>query len=65
VGGFIDVVEDGRTGYLVEPGSAPELARVLERITRQELQAMRPHIDAAKVRMSWDALVDALLELIE
>ena len=65
VGGLEDSVGDGRTGYLVEPGSPPALAAVLEGLSRDDLEAMRVHIDAVKAGMTWEGLADALLGLFE
>ena len=63
VGGLEDVVLDGQTGYLVEPGSAQALAGRIDRITSEELAAMRLPIERLKARMTWDGLVVALLDL--
>jgi glycosyltransferase involved in cell wall biosynthesis len=63
VGGLEDVVLDGQTGFLVEPGSAQALARRIDRITAGELEAMRLPIERFKARMTWDGLVETLLGL--
>ena len=65
VGGLEDSVVEGRTGYLVEPGSPSALAAVLEELSRDDLEAMRVHIDAVKAGMTWEGLADALLGLFE
>jgi glycosyltransferase involved in cell wall biosynthesis len=65
VGGLEDSVAEGRTGYLVEPGSPSALAAVLEELSRDDLEAMRVHIDAVKAGMTWEGLADALLGLFE
>ena len=41
VGGTPEVVEDGETGWLVPPGSAPLLADALERVLRDPVEAGR------------------------
>jgi len=33
-GGALEMIEDGRTGFLFEPGSAEDLARVIDRLYR-------------------------------
>jgi glycosyltransferase involved in cell wall biosynthesis len=56
-----EVVEDGQTGLLVEPGSAPELARALERLlddpvlARQLGERGRRELET---RFTWRAVAD-------
>lgn len=63
VGGLPDVVEEGRTGYLVEPDSATQLADRLATITRADLELMHPRIHSRKGLHTFASLADALLVL--
>ena len=56
-GGIPEVVEDGRTGILVPPGDAGELAGTLRRVAEQPgaFAAMRSAAREAGQRHSWDA----------
>jgi glycosyltransferase involved in cell wall biosynthesis len=62
-GAFPDVIEEGVTGFLVEAGSATELARTIRTVTREQLAAMRQCIHARKPRFSWESLAECLLAL--
>lgn len=62
-GGFPDVIDEGKTGFLVAPGSAEELAACLQHLTREHLAALRGNVDAAKYRFSWQSLASAILAL--
>ncbi len=44
-GGALEMIEDGRTGFLFEPGSAEDLARVIDRLYRDP--ALRSSVGAA------------------
>ena len=63
-GGLEDVVEDGISGLLVEPGNPVALARAIERFFDENLGAtLREGVARARPRFTWDALVDALESL--
>lgn len=63
-GGLEEVVEEGVTGLLVPPGDPPALARAIERYFDEGLAPrLREGVAAARGRFTWDALVDALVEL--
>jgi glycosyltransferase involved in cell wall biosynthesis len=56
-----EVVEDGRTGLLVEPGSAPALARALERLLDDPVLAGRlgeRGRQELETRFTWRAVAD-------
>ena len=66
VGGLLDLVEDGRTGVLVQPGDPEQLAAALRRLVTdrsfasQIAAAARAHISQ---RYSFDRMVQAFEEL--
>lgn len=62
-GGFPDVVDEGRTGFLISPGSAQELADAIRPLTRARLEEMRANVRAWKSRFGWDSLAECLLAL--
>ena len=63
-GGLEEVVEDGVSGLLVEPGNPPALARAIERFFDENLAAtLREGVARARSRFTWDALADALESL--
>lgn len=65
VGGLPDVVEDGRTGYVVEPGKPEEIAEAVLRFFREEQETvMKRNIEAEAYRFSWERMgevVDGIL----
>lgn len=63
-GGIPHVVEDGRTGILVEPGSADELAEGIRRLSRDKDLARRLTTAGRQeaVRWSWTASAERLVE---
>lgn len=61
IGGFPDVVDEGKTGYLVAPSSPGQLMERLRSVTRSELMSMAPCIKAANERFTWRSLADALI----
>lgn len=58
VGGFPDVIVEGRTGWLVEPDNHSELAEVIEQLSRNRTLECAPHILKMKSRMSWTSLAE-------
>jgi glycosyltransferase involved in cell wall biosynthesis len=66
-GGLQEIVEDGRTGFLVEPGSVPELVRRID--TLIEDKNLRLNMGGAGTRrvqdkFSWDAIMNIYLNEI-
>jgi glycosyltransferase involved in cell wall biosynthesis len=62
IGGITDIVEDGKTGLLVTPGDASELAAALRRLAQDRGLARRLGEAGRAVveeRFSWDAIVGA------
>jgi glycosyltransferase involved in cell wall biosynthesis len=61
VGGFLDVVLDGETGRMIEPGNIKELAEAINSMSRSGAEAMVPAIRALKGKMTWTSLAAAIL----
>ena len=62
VGGLPDVVQEGETGWVVEPENVEDLAQVINAMTRAEAQAMVPAIQKLKGKMTWMSLVSTMLD---
>lgn len=62
-GAFPDMIEEGKTGFLVAPDSVDELATAIKPLTRAQLVAMRQHVHEQKSRYTWDSLAQCLIEL--
>jgi glycosyltransferase involved in cell wall biosynthesis len=63
VEGLSDVVEDGRTGFLVERESPEQIAACLKGLDRGRLGAMHEAVRAFKTRFTWESLAEAMLGL--
>ncbi len=63
VEGLREVIEEGSTGFLVEPDSPAQLADRLRTITRAQLEQMRPNVHAYKARFTWQTLAATLIDL--
>ena len=66
VGGNVELVEDGRTGVLVEPEDPEAIASAVESIVEDRELAKRLSVGAARLvaeRYSWDVAVDMYLEV--
>jgi glycosyltransferase involved in cell wall biosynthesis len=62
VGGLPDVVHDGETGRLVEPGNVKALVEAINSTTRAGAEAMAPAIQALKRSMTWTSLASTLVD---
>lgn len=62
-GAFPDMIDEGKTGFLVAPDAVDALAAVIQSLTRAQLVAMRPHVHEQKSRFTWDSLAQCLLGL--
>lgn len=63
VGGIPESVHEGRTGYLVEPGSPEKLADALRNVPPPALAAMAENIRILKLDRTWDGLARTIREL--
>lgn len=65
-GGTAEVVEDGKAGFLVEPGDVAGLGRAIVRFFREERAAdMRAFIERSQSKFTWEAMVNAVLKPIQ
>lgn len=62
VGGLIDIIIDGETGYLVEPESAEAIAEKLKGISRRELAGMKGAIRDFKKELTWENVAEKILK---
>lgn len=65
--GIADLIEPGRTGFLVPPESPADLARTLTHVFQQptQLASMRQHAASVAQRHSWQAVAAAHIQLFE
>ena len=64
VGGLGEYIEEGKTGFLVEPDSAPALAQaVIDFYNNQHLLPMQENIAKIKTDQSWNNLANIFLEI--
>jgi glycosyltransferase involved in cell wall biosynthesis len=60
--GFRQLVEEGRTGWLVPPGDATALSRLIDgELSREAALAMQPNVREARRRLSFDHFAATLL----
>ncbi len=65
-GGIVDIVRDGRNGYLVPPGDAPALAGAITRMMDDPARAREMGVhgrDDVRADFSWDVIVGRLAEV--
>ncbi len=66
VGGLPDVVEDGKTGYVVEAGKPAALADAITNYFRQSMEKQfTENVRKEAYRFSWDRMVEAIDELLD
>lgn len=64
VGGLPDVVNDGETGYVVEPKKPDALADAIRRFFEEKKEVdFRKHIKKESYKYSWDRMVEHVEEL--
>lgn len=65
VGGLPDVVENGKTGYVVPPEDPEKLAQAIIDFYEMNREAeMEDHIQEAAYRFSWDRMAEAIESLL-
>jgi len=62
VGGLPDVVEEGKTGFVVPPEDVAALADAIERLGRSDRGRFAERIREYKGRLSWDSLAEVVLD---
>ena len=64
VGSLPEIIEDGKTGYLVPPEETKELARaIVTFFVERKSEEFSKNIQKAKYRFSWDRMVDCIEKL--
>lgn len=63
VGGLEEVVENGTTGFLVEPNDPTALAERIRGISRADLEPMRERVRHFKTGLTWESLARCILDL--
>ena len=65
VGGIPEVVDDGRTGYLVPPADAGALAQAVRRyFDEASREAFEAHIEKENEKYSWDRMVETVEQVV-
>jgi glycosyltransferase involved in cell wall biosynthesis len=68
IGGMLDIVEDGHTGLLVEPGNVGELARALRRLAEDRALAARlggAGAERCRTHFSADVAIERLVAVYQ
>ncbi|MDE6319212.1 MAG: glycosyltransferase [Lachnospiraceae bacterium] len=66
VGGLPDVVEDGRTGYVVKPESPEAIAEAALKFFREEqAECMRGNIEKEAYRFSWERMGEVVEKFMQ
>jgi glycosyltransferase involved in cell wall biosynthesis len=62
-GAFPDVIDEGKTGFLVAPGSVEALVGAIRSLTREQLEPMCTRVHAEKSRFTWNSLAGCVMKL--
>jgi glycosyltransferase involved in cell wall biosynthesis len=60
VGGLSDAIMQGKTGWLVKPGSPQKLANAINNIRREQAQAMAVNIERFNKNNSWQQMAEEI-----
>ena len=64
VGSLPEVIEDGKTGYLVQPKAPHEIAQAIIRFfCKGNRKDFHGNIEKEKYKFSWDRMVDVIEDL--
>jgi glycosyltransferase involved in cell wall biosynthesis len=64
VGGLPEAIDEGRTGLVVPPDDPPAMAAaIVEFFEKQQVDAMRPYLQGAVERFSWETMSKVLHRL--
>ena len=64
VGGLPEVVDEGETGFLVPPGSPPELAKAIASLDAARAASMRHAVERHAASMTWDGFAATVLDAV-
>ncbi|WP_367897793.1 glycosyltransferase family 4 protein [Leptospira sp. WS58.C1] len=62
VGGFLDMVIEGKTGFLIEAGNSDLIAKKIASLSRKSLEKMKPAIRDFKKSFTWESMTSKVLE---
>ncbi len=62
VGGLPDVVIEGKTGWVIEPGNIKQLTSLLQELNPTQFKIMRENIKTYKNSLSWESLANCILK---
>jgi glycosyltransferase involved in cell wall biosynthesis len=66
VGGLPEVVEEGKTGFLVPPEDPGALCGAIKKFFDGGWgEVMRPHLKEAAARFSWDPIVESIISFVQ
>ncbi|MFQ6610351.1 MAG: glycosyltransferase [Fidelibacterota bacterium] len=65
VGGLPEVINEGKSGFIINPGDSEALAHTLaDGLKNRSFEKMIPHVIEEKKRFTWESMVTAIEELV-